>query len=282
MYIMAKFKVGDKVVANKKANVLYSITTEGYEGVVVAVAGDKNPCRDGRYPVRTIPMGYISVTELKDATKKPQKAIRTFMVKEECFDFDFAPSLSKKKKSKEKEKIEVMERIAKKANDDFFTPTYSIVINRKKRTIKITVFDEVLNKNVTVAVAKCHEDDGWNRDWGIKLAITRFYDEMEAANKRIEERNKIKVGDTVRVVDWNKATFEVRPPEGSEWLHLPKMGDRSTFIVKETFSRYDEEKDDTINYVTLEKVCVSFSSVFYVTMIATLPIECVRIANKVQ
>lgn len=280
MYIMAKFKVGDKVIANKRANDIYSITKEGYVGVVVAVAGDKNPSSGGISPVTTIPMGYISIIEPRYAAKKPLEARRTFVVREECFDF--APSLSKKKKSKEEEKAEVMERIAKKAHDDFFTPTYSIVVNRKKRTIKVAVFDEVLNKNVTVAVAKCHEDDGWNRNWGIKLAITRFYDEMEAAKKRIEERNKIKVGDAVRVVDWNKATFEVRPPEDSEWLHLPKMGDRSTFIVRETFSRYDEEKDDTINYVTLEKVCVSLSSVFYVTMIATLPIECVRIANKVQ
>lgn len=277
---MAKFKVGDKVIANKQANDIYSITRKGWVGAVVAVAGDKNPSRSGISPVTTIPMGYISVIEPKYAAEKPLKTGRTFVVKEECFDL--APSFSKKKKSKEEEKAEVMERIAKKAHDDFFTPTYSIVINRKKRTIKIAVFDEVLNKNVTVAVAKCHEDDGWNRDWGIKLAITRFYDEIEKARERIENKNKINVGDTVRITDWSKATLDVHVPEGSEWLHLPKVGDKSTFTVREVFTRYDGKRNGTRFFVTLERVCVSLSSIIYAIMTITLPRECVQIVNKAQ
>lgn len=277
---MAKFKIGDKVVANKKANDIYSITREGYVGVVVAVAGDKTPGKDKLYPITTIPMGYISIIEPRYAAEKPLEARRTFVVKEECFDF--APTLSKKKKSKEEEKVEVMERIAKKAHDSFFTPTYSIVVNRKKRTIKIVVFDETLNKNVTVAAAKCHEDDGWNRDWGIKLAITRFYDEIEKAERRVKSKNKIDVGDTVRITDWSKATLDVHVPEGDEWLHLPKVGDKSTFTVREVFTRYDEKLNDTKFFVTLERVCVSLSSFVYATMSIALPRECVQIVNKAQ
>lgn len=114
-----KFKLGDKIIANEKANAKYSITKKGWEGEVIKICSD-----------------HIHVTG---------KGMRDEKVDPACFDLIDSESkeTTESKKDEESEEAPIVERIMEKK--EFIPPIPPIEIDLEKGVVYVLETELPLN-----------------------------------------------------------------------------------------------------------------------------------------
>lgn len=168
---MAKFKVGDIIKANEKANQAgYLITNKknSWTGKVLAVKADD----------------CIRVTTLSPERYKGE----TYTVKEKCFNLAKTTN-TQNKKGKTMTKFKVGDIVDHRIEGNVIT----VILDGGRK-----------------GIAKCNPADKFNLAFGTALAVARAYGDKETEAKLlaepvepVKEEPKFKVGELVRIRQWD-------------------------------------------------------------------------------
>ena len=184
---MEQFAIGDTVRALPSASDIYTITKEGWQGVVVGLRGNE----------------FILV--------KGTERTAPFLVKKTHF------TVVKRKDISIKAEVENLIRAYIKGN----IVSYTIKTNKNRRTITLYLYDSSADKQVKICKAACHKDDVWDTHTGMTVLLDKF----EAICQEVKEKDKknFEIGAKIKLTSYRNAKIEVMDTISGGFFHTLRI-----------------------------------------------------------